>query len=207
MPNHTVQQGECISSIAAEYGFSPDTIWNDPANSRLKALRKDPNVLYPDDVVVIPEKQDKQFDAATEKRHRFKRKGVPAKLRLRILDGDVPRANVNYRLIIDGTTYEGTTDGDGKLEHSIPPGAKEGQLILEGDVPIPLSLGEMDPVDTTSGVQGRLLNLGFDCGALDGNSSPQLEEALRAFQTKHGLPVTGQADEATQNKLKEEHGS
>jgi len=207
MPNHTVSQGECISSIAWQHGFFPNTIWNDPANAALKSARKDPNVLFPGDVVFIPEKQSKQADAATEKKHTYVLKGVPAKLRLRILDGDVPRANVNYKLSIDGKWFEGTTDGDGKLEHTIPPGAQTGYLLFEGDVPIRLALGDMDPVDTISGIQGRLRNLGFDCGAIDGNLSPRLEAALKAFQQKHGLTVTGQADEATKNKLKEIHGS
>jgi hypothetical protein len=207
MPNHTVSQGECISSIAWQHGFFPNTIWNDPANGALKSARRDPNVLYPGDVVFIPEKQIKQVDAVTEKKHTCVLKGVPAKLRLRILDGDVPRANAKYKLAVDGRWFEGTTDGDGKLEHTIPPGAQRGYLLFEGDVPIRLVLGDMDPIETISGVQGRLRNLGFDCGTIDGNLSPQLEAALKAFQEKHGLTVTGQADEATKNKLKEVHGS
>jgi len=83
---HTVRQGECILSIAAEHGFFPDTVWNDPANSKLQQPHKHPGILHTGDVVVIPDKRVKEESGVTEQRHRFRRKGVPAKLRLRILE-------------------------------------------------------------------------------------------------------------------------
>src|SRR5262245_59620858 len=90
MPDYIVKEGDCIDSIAADHGFFPDTIWNDPGNSDLKQQRKDPNVLLPGDKVVIPEKQVKEVYKADRNRHRFKRKGVPAKLRLRFLKPKEP---------------------------------------------------------------------------------------------------------------------
>jgi len=87
MPNHTVAQGECLSSIAAQAGFTVDTLWNLPQNAQLKQLRKDPNVLYPNDVVFIPDKRLKEIPSATEKRHPFVKKGSAAKLKIRLLDG------------------------------------------------------------------------------------------------------------------------
>ena len=207
MPNYTVKQGDCISSVAQKHGLFWDKVWNHPKNANLKERRKDPNVLSPGDVVFVPDKDEKEESGATEQRHRFKKKGVPAKLRLQIMEDDQPRANVDYTLVIDGQFFSGTTDGSGKIEQSIPPNAKKGVLILENDTPVPLQLGHIDPIDTISGVQARLLNLNFDCGEVNGREGPQLEEALRSFQEKNSLPVTGQADEATRNKLLEIHGS
>jgi N-acetylmuramoyl-L-alanine amidase len=71
---HIVKQGECISSIADAHGFFPDNIWNDAANTKLRGKRKDPNVLYSGDVVVIPDKQSKEESCATEKKHSFIKK-------------------------------------------------------------------------------------------------------------------------------------
>jgi len=38
MPEHQVQQGDCINSIGLQYGFFPNTLWNHPDNAELKSL-------------------------------------------------------------------------------------------------------------------------------------------------------------------------
>src|SRR5258705_4409473 len=102
MPQHVVSQGECLNSIAANYGFVWKTIWNHPDNADLKAERKNPNVLYPDDVLVIPDKTIKEESAATEQTHRFKRKGVPALLKIRLLNNGQPRKNYGWKANLGG---------------------------------------------------------------------------------------------------------
>lgn len=80
--NHTIRQGECIESLADRYGFFPETLWKHADNSDLRELRKDQNILQPGDVVVIPDLELGEESAATEQKHRFRRKGVPAKMRI-----------------------------------------------------------------------------------------------------------------------------
>ncbi|WP_347988693.1 peptidoglycan-binding domain-containing protein [Methylomonas sp. AM2-LC] len=87
---YTVQTGECVSSIAFENGFFWQTIWDHPENLELKQLRTNPNILKEGDVLTIPDKRQKQVSCATDKRHPFKLKGVPAKLRLRIMEPPKP---------------------------------------------------------------------------------------------------------------------
>lgn len=53
----------------------------------------------------------------------------------------------------------------------------------------------------TQQAQTRLAALGYDPGPLDGNIDPATRAALRAYQTRSGLPVTGDLDEATSRKL------
>ena len=53
------------------------------------------------------------------------------------------------------------------------------------------------------GAQGRLRNLGYSVGAIDGVLGRRTDEALRAFQLDHGLEVTGELDDATRAKLAE----
>ncbi len=247
--DYIVEQGDCLSSIAFERGFLPETIWGHSNNSDLKQQRVNPNVLNAGDSLYIPDLTLKQESGATETRHQFQLKGTPVKLRLRITQPpppktaapnqapqpgqgqnqaatpaasdqpsagqetqkDPPVANLNYTLHIGGKVIEGVTDGDGMIECGIPPGAREALLVLDpgtpNEWPLPLKLGFLDPVEEPTGVQARLNNLGFHCGEVDGNPGPRTTGALKAFQTQMGLPATGDLDETTRNKLREEHDS
>ena len=210
MSRYTVKQGDCISSIAREHGFFWQTLWDHPGNSQLKANRKNPNVLLPGDMVFVPDKSEKKESGATERRHRFVKRGEPAKLRLQLLDNDRPRANEPYVLDIDGQLFSGNADAQGSIEHPIQPNAKRGKLtvgVAPNQQEVSFQLGNVDPVDEVSGIQARLSNLGLYWGAADGEMGSATQAALRRFQCKHGLPATGQADSATRAKLLEEHGS
>ena len=70
-----------------------------------------------------------------------------------------------------------------------------------------LNLGHMDPLNELIGIQKRLNNLGFHCGPANGVLGPRTTDALKTFQKKHNLPESGEADEATKNKLTEVYGS
>ncbi|MBN2563416.1 MAG: peptidoglycan-binding protein [Phycisphaerae bacterium] len=209
--DYVVQGGDCISSIAKNTGHFWERIWNDGANSELKSVRKDPNVLLPRDRVTIPEIRPKQEPGETEMRHRFVRRGEPAILRMRILIEDEPVANAPYKLTIDGQDQEGTTDGDGGVQIPIPGNARSGTLTVDAPdqtLVFPLSLGRIDPVTEPSGVQGRLNNLGYACGRLDGIIGPKSKAAIRQFQLANGHPnPSGEVDEQTRALLVEKHGS
>ena len=206
MPYYLVSQGDCILSISSTAGFLWETIWNDPKNAALKASRKDPNVLYPGDLVFIPEKRIKQESKPVDALHSFVKKADSAKLRLQLLDRNhKPRPNLKYILIVDGKSSAGTSDGNGWIIESMPPKAKNAELTVEDQgvqEKYRMALGGVDPVTEISGVKQRLKNLGYSLG----DGSQGLEQALRAFQQKYGLSVTGNADDATSEKLKSIHG-
>jgi hypothetical protein len=200
-------------------------------------------VLMVGDVVHVPDLTLKYVSKPTDQTHRFELKGVPAKLRLRILrppkldqvipgpslvssraidnlyedpppeppQSDEPRARVPYVLEIDGALVRGTTDKDGRIEHSIPPNARQGNLLMElgtaNELRLPLRLGYLNPVSELSGIKQRLANLGLGCGDLSDEPTPEMAAALSIFQEKAGLPVTGEVDAATRNKLANLHGS
>ncbi len=207
MPIHTVGPGDSIPSIAHENGFLTSTIWDHPRNAQLKARRKDPNVLFPGDEVFIPEKELKEVEKSTNSKHVFKLRGEPYKIRLRLLRLGKPRANEPYVLAIDGTLFKGTTDSNGILEHVIPRNAKSGMLTLSGGKErMPVHVGRLDPIDELQGIQQRLNNLGFDCGAADGELNDLTRAALAQFQAKYQLEPTGEPDAATKAKLDEVHG-
>jgi hypothetical protein len=207
---YIVRQGECISSIAENAGHFWETLWGDPQNAQLREARKFPNILLPGDRVHVPPLRPRWESGQAEMRHRFQRKGWPEVFRMRILRDDEPRGNQPYTLAIDGKETSGVTDADGNLSAPIEPNAKQAVMYV-GTAPdverYDFSLGAIDPIDTISGVQGRLNNLGFDCGAIDGKWGPRTEAALRRFQRRRDLNETGQADEPTRQKLREDYGS
>jgi N-acetylmuramoyl-L-alanine amidase len=207
MPTHTVAQGDCMTSIAEDHGFFWKTLWDHPQNQGLKDKKRDPHALMPGDTVFIPDKREKTFDKPTGKRHVFKRKGVPAKLHVRILSGGEPRANEPFVLDVDGVKKTGRTDGDGVVDVAIPARAKAGTLVVgEGAsaVTYQLALGHLDPVSEVSGVQARLANMGFPCETT-GEMDDQTKNALRSFQGKKGLAVTGELDDPTKDALAGAH--
>lgn len=212
MPTKTVRarQGDSIPSLAYDNGHFWETVWNDGGNSELRQKRPSPNQLAPGDQVAIPDLRAKQESGATEQKHRFVRRGVPSKLRIQLKTLGEPRANEKYLLELDGELIEGTTDGEGKIEHEIMPDSKGGRLLLnEGAEEIPVKIGHLDPVDLASGTAQRLANLGFPAGGAmqTGGAAMQaaIGEAVEAFQAANGLDVTGEADQPTKDKLEELH--
>jgi len=204
---YTVRQGDCIQSIAYRAGFPPATLWDHPSNATLKKKRHEPSVLMPGDLVVVPQLEIKECSCPTDKSHVFKRKGTPAEIRIRLLDGQEPRRNVDYLLEIEGTWIRGTTDDDGYLDEKIAPDAWKGRLIVNPgprQEEIPLVVGGLDPLDEVRGVQGRLANLGYDClptGELD----EQTRSALAAFQRDREIKETSDLDQATRDALRSFH--
>jgi hypothetical protein len=206
VPQHVVQQGECVSSIAKHYGFEWKRIWNLAENSNLRLKRKNPNILHPGDTLFVPEKQPRNEDRSTDAVHQFRLKGTPCKLRIRLLSAGKPMANEPYKLIV-GTLLEGTTDGDGLLEQIIPEEATSGKLLVGKHLlELRLDIGHLDPITEVSGVQARLNNLGFHCGPVDGLLGPMTRSAIYTFQETYDLEMTGAPDQPTQDKLKERHG-
>jgi Putative peptidoglycan binding domain len=202
MPVHTVSKGECILSIADQNGLFWKTVWEHSQNSELRQKRADPNVLQEGDQLFVPDKTLGEESCATEQHHKFKRKGVPGKLRVRLLVDDQPIANAPYTLFIDGDQRSGSTDGDGFVEESIPPGAQQGELRVTKDGhkrTFYLQLGHLNPNDTEEGVRQRLTQMGYHAG-------DDLPAAVRGFQQDHGLTVNGTIDDALRNKLEEVYG-
>lgn len=209
---HEVQAGECVASVARRFGVAWKTLWDHPENARLKALRKDPEVLLAGDVLFVPEAPDaaRTASAGTGAKHAFQVDLDPVWIRLQLVAGGAPRAGKQYVLELDdGTTREGVTDGDGLVAEKVPAMTRTATLRLEspdlGTEEYVLRLGHLDPVSEAAGVRQRLRNLGFHCEAL-GAPDEDLRGALALFQQTEGLAVTGELDAGTRNKLREVHG-
>ncbi|KAA0216992.1 MAG: LysM domain-containing protein [Leptolyngbya sp. PLA3] len=208
--DYLVRPGECLQSIAADHGFFWETIWNFPDNSEVKSTRKDPMVIQAGDRLAIPEIDPGGEEKPDKKRHRFRRKGVPAVLKFQMLHEGEPRRNEPWILDLDGKRLEGTTDGEGRFNIVIPPGAQRGILrVGEGvhETVQQVELGHLEPFDTVLGVQQRLTNLGFYEGLEDGTWSEGIRRAIDAFLVEHDGQTEAELSEATLEKIRDAHGS
>jgi hypothetical protein len=208
---YTVIQGDHLSKIAKDNGFTDyNIIWNHPNNSDLKKQRQNPNILLPGDQLFIPDMEQKQESGATDKKHTFVVDKKTLKLRLVLEDFyEKPIAGAQCALLVNGQVYQLTTDGNGKLEQEIPLDAKEGTLIIRGDQTpfanevLPIRIGHLDPVEEISGQVGRLNNLGYSAGKIDGSDEEEFSSAVQEFQCDNGLTVDGICGSQTQAKLKQ----
>jgi hypothetical protein len=212
---HAVKQGDCILSIASQYGFYDwKFVWNHADNAELRERRTDATLLAAGDVVVVPDPRPKTLNLATGAVHRLVVHRTPVALRIQFLDiEEEPLAGRAYELSFSGITLDGQTDGNGWLEKEIPATQRKIALILAMGDGKPtkgpryewdIHVGHLDPLTEPSGLMQRLANLGY--WPADEASEEILPYAVCAFQADHGLEMTGEVDDKTKDKLKEIHG-
>ncbi len=207
---HEVQQGESAMMLAAANGLLMSTLWDHPNNAELKKLRKDPHILKPGDRIFIPALAVNEEDGATEQTHRFEIRSQKTKLKLVLKENDKALAHLKYKLKIGTKVIDGRTKGDGSIEEDVPITATQAELRVspgeEGERFYIIQLASLDPITEISGVQARLKNMGFPITSLSDQLDDETREALRQFQEKYSLNVTGEPDASTQNKIKEVYG-
>jgi N-acetylmuramoyl-L-alanine amidase len=214
MKTHKVQKGDCMSSLAEEYGLhDPQLIYSHTDNAALKTKRTNPNVLYKGDVVKVPDKEPGKDSGGDSKKHRFKAKGLVTHLRFLVEDFDgTAIGNKRYKLEVGGESFEDTTGGDGLVEQMVSASATEGKLTIWLDdektraIMWPLEIGNLDPHEEISGVQARLNNLGFNSGPVDGINGKLTKAAVKDFNAKHSIAGGEVISTDTRNKLKQLYG-
>lgn len=212
---HVVRQGEYLEKIARTLAFDAEAVWNDPANRALRDRRKNPEVLCPGDVLMVPEPTPrKPLSLAVGAHNAFKAKVPTVKVTVLVKNGGEPLANEPCVIEGLGPRIAAQSDGEGQVEIEAPLHVREVRLIFyKRALAVPVRIGDLDPVEEPSGVRQRLEHLGY-YGLLLGPATraartpePAADaEALRDFQRAHSLPETGVADEATRAALVAAHG-
>lgn len=213
---HNVSQGETLISIAIRYGYrSWEKIWECPENAELRQQRGNPHVLWPGDLVFVPDPRERVEKCVTGKVHRFVLRKPRAHFRVLLDIEGTPFVGHRYRLAVAEETFEGLTGARGLVEHEIDPHATQATLTLWLDREQPsdehvhvwhLKLGYLDPPDKVSGAQAVLHNLGYYDGEISGAFDDETRQALIDFQRDHDVPEPhGGLDEATWSLLRDAH--
>ncbi len=206
---YEVVAGDCLTSVANARGHYWKTIWDHNKNTELRNIRRDPNVIGVGDRLHVSAIEPKDENGPTEKRHRFRKLGVPAMFRVQLLRGKKPRAGLKFTLMVDAVWHQGLTDADGEIAVPLAPGATRATLLLhtaDGDERLEFDLGHTEPVETLIGVQQRLRNLGAlreVSGKLDGATA----RAVELFNVRMGVEPNGRIDDEFRKQLRDAHGS
>src|SRR3954469_23817550 len=104
MPKHIVKPGECLASIARQYGFvNPLLLYQHADNAALRKLRKNPDILAPGDEVVIPKKQAREIKVKAGGSANLTLDKAVTKVHLKVCDNHGMKcAAERYELAIDG---------------------------------------------------------------------------------------------------------
>ncbi len=214
---HSIVQGECVAKLAARYGFFPENVWQRDENKALREQRVEMYILAPGDQLFIPPNTVKLAKINSSERIDLRRKGATEMLNIRFLDyDDTPRVNIPYLISVKADKNEALqdvqnqTDAGGCVRVAIPPNAVFVTIYLDKgpyQEVHEFNLGHVNPIDTLSGVKARLNNLGYSCGTEDQNLNDKTVSAIKAFQTRYELAVTGERDSETLKVLKEKFGS
>jgi hypothetical protein len=217
---HVVQEGESLTTIAAQYGFADwKAIYQHAGNADLRKLRPNPHVLRPGDVVVVPDPKPREVSLATGKTHRVVVPRLTTMVNLVVEDAKgEPIAGRPFELVAEPWKHKGTTTGAGAVECEVPGHVDEADLVVwigepekGGRYVWQLRIGALYPHNDPTGVRQRLNNLGYFAGDQpqgedDGDAAMLLELAVRAFQEDSGLVPSGELDDETRDKLLEAHG-
>ncbi len=188
MQPYVICQGNYLLSLAHQFGFDADTVWNDAKNAQLRQLRPNPNILYPSDVLYIP---DQNVPPAMQSL-------VPGTTNTFV--SSPPMVTVTQQFVgNDATAYASkaytvqeldslsglTTDGNGIATFQAPVTLDTATITFtDTGETWALHLGHIDPIDTLSGIFQRLQHLHYIAGSavFDSSNLRLLRGGLAAFK-------------------------
>lgn len=206
---YVVRQGDHLDRLALELGFDRAAVWGDAANKDLRAVRPDPNLLAPGDVVQVPEAPRSSAPLRLGDANTYAAQVPEAPLRLRL---DTLTRGRTLACRVEGALAPTPTEvaADGALSLRVSLLAREVTVTLPAlGVRLAVCVGHLDPLAEPSGVAHRLANLGYasaDTPATEAGRRAALAVAITRFQRDRGLPESGAADDETLARLRAECG-
>jgi hypothetical protein len=221
-----VEQGDRLPTIARGKGFARwQTLWNFKGNAALRELRGTAHILLPGDQVSIPSKLSRKAEVPGGTAEYVVQTSAEV-LRVRFAGVTSTEDNpVAFKATPDtGDAIEGNLARDGRLEIDLPPDTTKVHVALSrkpdgdggggdgGDADKPFAswdftVGGLDPASEVSGVQARLLNLGFYTGSITGTLDDDTRAAIAHFRWAKLRCRKADMDEAFLAALNQTHGS
>jgi hypothetical protein len=202
-----------VDSLSYDNKVRSDAVWD--ANTGMHATRPDRNVLMPGETLTIPDPEVTwEGGRKTGVTHVFKRTLPTREFKFQLVKG-IPVTGYTCTIQIDGVTVTGMPDGD-SIKCQIKPNAKVAVITVQyqrgkggANAPVTthkytIDLGYLRPVTENAGKEDRLRNLGYFNSVMPNNAVPSYNEALRLFQTSHGIdPAGATVVDDTKDKFKE----
>jgi hypothetical protein len=221
MKTHVVRQGDYVAKIAAGEGLTEEAVWNDPANKDLAALRQNPNVLLPGDVLRLPDPPRATSRVTKGSSNAYTALVRPVRVSLAFAHRGEVLAGAAYEVHGLGKVVAGTTDGDGRA--TIEATTRVDEFVVKfaaQKLAFRARIGHLDPAAEPSGAAHRLANLGHALPGMSprlhqqvgglvakGTFAREFETSLKAFQKANGLAQSGEVDDETSRGLIDAHGS
>lgn len=165
MQPYVIKQGDYLALLAYKYDFDADAVWNDPSNDELRQLRPNPNILWPTDVLHIPNQAKTTPDSdahniATGQTNTFASDAPKVTVNVRFTD---PRFASQSCTVRELDSISGlTTDANGLVSFAAPVTLDVATLSFDSlGIECACKIGYLDPPNTLSGVFQRLQNLGY----------------------------------------------
>lgn len=217
---HVVRHGEYLTALAFRAGTTVEAILADPKNGEIKKSRH-PEILNPGDIVYLPDPREDppSLDAQTDNAFTADVPMVEVHVTLKGRDGKpVAGQQLASVPVVSETPLE--TDGSGKVTFKVPVHIKNVRLsVKKTGVQFDVRIGHLDPHGERSGLLSRLRQLGYVAdensritgrawlGATGSDLDARvLAQAIAAFQSAHGMEITGTMDEALCAAVRDEHG-
>jgi hypothetical protein len=190
---YIVEQGDDFITIAGKFGFH--------SAAKIEAANPDlgrkAHLLYPGDVVTIPDVKPVAMSAKEKSRTKFKLTQPRRTIQLvqRNWAGE-PIVDKKYQVFARDEYRAATTGADGLVTAEFSWRDRHATLVIDGQA-CKLLLGHLNPTENVadgaaSGVAQRLALLGYAPGALDGTDREALSDAIRRYENDRDLEVVGE---------------
>jgi LysM domain len=183
---YVIKQGDYLSKLAYQMGFDVDTVWNDDTNAKLRQLRPNQNVLFAGDVLYVPDQVDKPPAAQSltpGTTNTFVTDPPNVTVTLQFTDATLASQPYTVQELDQLTGL--TSDATGKVTFAAPVTVETATLVFTASgATYALQIGNLDPIETLSGIFQRLQHLGFIDGdaTFDASNLDLIRAGLRDFR-------------------------